>query len=159
MAITGQWEENTLTLMSVYDPPGVQRNTFKELGSILISFPDGLLVVGGDFNSIVSGSLDRYPPRELRPLYHWLPDFLEALGLADVWRVYHPDQVQHTFHSGAHNSLSRIEYLLVPASQVTNIQEVRHVARGISDHSLVWVHLVVGQTRVGKIAPINPWYL
>lgn len=87
------------------------------------------------------------------------PELFRCLSLTDVWRAYHPDSKQYTFHSGEHNSLSRIDYLLVPTSQIANIREIRHMARGISDHSPVWAQLVLGEKRVGCIAPINPWYL
>lgn len=157
--VTGQWEGYTITIMSIYVPPGLQSTTFTDLGSILLALPEGLLVLGGDFSSVISNTLDRYPSRQSGPSAKWLPDFLEALGLADGWRTYHLTKTQHTFYSGAHQSLSHTDYILLPASQATYIHEIRYLARGISDHSPVWAHLILNQARVGGVAPINPWYL
>lgn len=33
------------------------------------------------------------------------------------------------------------------------------MARGISDHSPIWVQMGRDEGQVGRIAPINPWYL
>lgn len=116
-------------------------------------------MVGGDFNSVVSGTLDRYPPRVLGPALCWLPDFLEAFGLIDTWRAHHPTRIQYTFHSGAHNSLSRIDYCLIPTSQLATVQEIKRLARRISDHSPIWMRLTLGTHSVGRTAPTNLWYL
>lgn len=82
-----------------------------------------------------------------------------AMGLADAWRILHPTEMQFTFHSGAHISRSRIDYMIVPANQVGQIKEVRHLARGISDHSPVCALVEVGEPQSGNIAPIYPWFL
>lgn len=132
---------------------------FQDLASTLLAMPDGALVIGGDFNAVASGWLDRSPPRDLRPSNSWLPDFMEAMGLVDPWRSLHPDTIQFTFHSGAHQSQSRIDYILLPPDQLMYTTAVKHFARGISDHSQIWIHLTFGQHRVGRVVPINPWYL
>lgn len=81
------------------------------------------------------------------------------MGLVDVWRVHHPVETQYTFHSGAHKSLSRIDYILAPAAKVGNVKEVRHLVRGISDHSPIWLQMEYERRDCTRVAPISPWYL
>lgn len=157
--LSGRWEGRTLSLVTVYMPPGLQTQSYHDLGKLLLSLPEGQLIVGGDFNAVVSGTLDRHPPRDITPGQTWLSNLLEACGLVDIWRTRHPTQSQYTFFSGPHRSFSRLDYILTPLQHDLTIQEIKHLARGISDHSPVWVHLTIGSQRVGCIRPINPWFL
>lgn len=143
--LTGRWEGKTLSVLSVYVPPGLQTLTYADLCRVLLDLPEGLLILGGDLNSVVSGTFDRHPPRDLPRAQGWLSDLLETFGLIDAWRLLHPTQLQYTFHSGAHGSLSRLDYFLMPAVQSSSIREIRQLPRGISVHSPLWLRYEVGR--------------
>lgn len=88
-----------------------------------------------------------------------MADFLEAMGLIDVWRTCNPTSAQYTFHSGVHGSLSRIDYLLCKASQLPMFDATSFLPRGISDHSPIIAHYggVPPPTRYEMV--LNPWFL
>lgn len=147
-----------LNLVSVYAPPGLHDRTFADLGELLLTLPPGRLLIGGDFNSLISTSLDRWPPKDLPPSRTKLHEFLDALALSDAWRELHPEERQYTFYSHPHRSSSRIDYILVPPHQLINLKEVKHLASGISDHSPIYCHIEVGEPLIGRVAPIHPWH-
>lgn len=65
----------------------------------------------------------------------------------------------HTFLN-AHNTMSRIDYVLIPSHQAHSVKHIQLLARGgISDHSPILYQIVVGEPVVGRVAPINPWHL
>lgn len=87
VAVTGKWEGGSLTLVSVYVPLGLQTVAFGDLGRAMMEFPEGGLLLGGKFNSVGCGRLDRCPPRDLTSAQMALPTFLDAISLTDVYGV------------------------------------------------------------------------
>ena len=58
-ALTGQWEGKVLNIVSVYSPPRLHEPLLKDLGSLLLTLPEGILVAGGDYNMTLSAK-DRW---------------------------------------------------------------------------------------------------
>ena len=140
-AITGVWEGEILNLISVYVPPRLHDQLFLDLGALLLQLPNGKLLLGGDFNTAMDETWDRWPTRGPPGSESPLMAFAQALGLADMWRLHNPGVRQYSYYSGAHGSLSRLDYLLTLANDVPLFRDVRLLPRGISDHSPVWAVL------------------
>lgn len=51
----------------------------------LARFPTAFLLLGGDFNSILDGSIDKVPPQQNRT-DSYLNDFIRRFNLVDIWR-------------------------------------------------------------------------
>ena len=115
--------------------------------------------MGGDFNLILKEGRDRWPKRQDKSSHHSLREFLTAMGQSDIWRTHNPNAMQYTFHSRAHSSLSRIDYLLTQTHQLQHYSDARHLARGISDHSPIWATLCSQHKCSQGTIKTNPWYL
>lgn len=50
-------------------------------------FPNAYLVIGGDFNTVLNESLDRWPPGRQSNSNTALKAFMHRLELVDIWRV------------------------------------------------------------------------
>ena len=156
-ALTGRRDGLLLNVISVYVPPRLHAVTFPELSVLILQLQLGILLIGGDFNLTVQADQDRWLVRVGTPVRSPLADFLQALGLADIWRARNQDVRQYTFHSGAHGSLSRIDYLLAPLDSIHLYTNIKHLARGISDHSPLLTTITLQQSQ--RRDTINPWYL
>lgn len=44
-AVSGRWEDKTLTLVSMYVPPGLHTLAFKDLDDLLLALPEGMLLM------------------------------------------------------------------------------------------------------------------
>ena len=146
--ISGSMGGRLYTFCSVYAPPPLSSTFLEIMSSLVANVQEGLLIMGGDWNATMNPSLDRRrggrAGREGRPL---LDSFAKAMGLADVWRIFHPGESQYTFHSGAHGSFSRLDYFLVPRAQMADIRDSSILARGLSDHAPVELRLDTGKRR------------
>lgn len=135
-ALSGTWEGLTLNICSVYIPPKLHHSTLADLGHQLLELPHGILILGGDLNEALFTDMDREKP-QLSGAPHMVWDFMQALGLVDLWREHHPTLKQYTHISAAHGSRSRLDYILTHRDTLHLFRESRHAARGISDHSPV----------------------
>ena len=61
----------------------------------------------------------------------------EGLGLCDVWGIWNPLTRGYTHTSAAHGSHSRIDYIFLPASEVSCVSAISLLPHGISDHAPV----------------------
>lgn len=142
----------------MYIPPALHSSGFTALSEFLLNLPHGPLIIGGDFNTTLNDALDRTPPRRQYRTHAILTDFINALGLIDIWRTQFPSQQQYTHHSAAH-SLSRIDYLLAPATELGHFHSVTHLPRGISDHSPISVQYTLHHKAHTRTFPIYPGFL
>lgn len=107
----------------------------------------------------LNDALDGTPPRPQHKQITPLTEFITAHGLLDVWRHQHPHQRQYFFHSGVHNSLSRIDYILLAIDDVAKIGNTTILPRGISDHSPILSEIRTNQPKQTRMYPIYPGFL
>ena len=157
--LTGSWEGTVLNLLSIYIPPRLHGPLFADLGTLLLNLPLGTLIAGGDYNAIIDVKRDRWPTGPPVTAKRPLVEFIEAMGLQDLWRTHNPTTHQYTFQSGAHGSMSRIDHILVNTHHSHEFADVHIKARGISDHSPVWAILRHRQQLATRHIVISPWYL
>lgn len=136
-ALSCQWGGRIYNVVSVYIQPALHASAFADLGRLLLRLPPGELIMGGDFNATMDDTKDREPPHGAGRAGVVMRDFVQALGLLDIWRSKHPDTQQYSFHLGAHRSLSRIDYIFTLSIRLENIGDISYLPRGISDHSPV----------------------
>ncbi|XP_073480059.1 uncharacterized protein [Aquarana catesbeiana] len=69
------------------------------------------LIVVGDFNMVLNGKIDRFPPtiRENRATEGRLTQLLEEIGWCDLWRIRNPEERQYSCYSESHQTLSHID--------------------------------------------------
>lgn len=158
-ALTCQWEGRVYNVVSIYIPPAIHNQAFPALGRLLLSLPQGKLIIGGDFNAVLDASQDKLPPRNQGITTTQLQDFVDAMGLVDTWRTHHPTERQYTHYFGAHNSMSRIDHIFTSTTSFENVQEITHLPRGISDHSPILAKYTSHSTGRRRIYPIYSGYL
>ncbi|KAF3836210.1 hypothetical protein F7725_028768 [Dissostichus mawsoni] len=102
---------------------------------------EGPLIIGGDFNSVCDPIVDRssHPLPSDKNISAALRDFQSELGITDVWRLVHPDAREYSFYSGAHNSYSRIDYIIMSSNLIQNVIEIKMHSILLSDHAAVSV--------------------
>ncbi|OCT60407.1 hypothetical protein XELAEV_18046428mg [Xenopus laevis] len=79
-----------------------------------------------------------------------LNNIIKYLALINVWRCLHPRTRDFTFYSAPHNSHSRIAYVYVSQSAISNVTEAKIVPIAWSDHTSVFVSLHIPDRLQGK---------
>uniref|UniRef100_A0A671THZ8 Endonuclease/exonuclease/phosphatase domain-containing protein n=1 Tax=Sparus aurata TaxID=8175 RepID=A0A671THZ8_SPAAU len=116
--LSGFLQNERCTVLNVYAPSTGQNTFLSKLNLVLSEFAGDPILLGGDLN-LVSNALLLRSGRSLpsdRALSNALTEVQNSRALADIWRVVNPDKQEYTFYSHAHNSYSRIDYLLLSRS-------------------------------------------
>ncbi len=137
-------EEDIVTLINVYVPPGSNRQFFKSLFDAVALEAEGICICGGDFNVVLNQHLDTTSQKKIKNNLSKL--ISTACGdnrFFDVWRYAHPLDRNYTRYSFPHNTYSRLDYFLMPKSDCYRVKECRIGVSDISDHSALYltVHL------------------
>lgn len=95
-----------LTVASVYCPNSRQVPFLAEVFSKLVSFLEGELVIGGDFNMVADLEMDRLTSAARGSSLQSVrfKELMEELGIVDVWREKHPIEREYTFYPAPHGS-------------------------------------------------------
>ena len=81
---------------------------FKEIANVVASIAKGMIIVGGDFNTVQDGIRDRLPSEKtpLSKKSKILNSMITELGLVDTWRGYIPKGKDSSLFSNDHGSYS-----------------------------------------------------
>lgn len=110
------------------------------------------IIAVGDFNEILYSRLDRFPVRSLSEsmVKSRLCQFLDEVGLLDLWRVRNPGVLQYSCYSASYAALSRIDLVLGNDRALQITEKIIYWPRGISDHSPVVLILNLGGNKPPK---------
>ena len=83
-----------------------------------------MIIVGGDFNTVHIGKLNRLPPEQgpTSKKSKVLNNVVKELGLTDPWRNNNPRGKDVTFYSNPHGSYSRIDFLCVTTTYTQSLE-------------------------------------
>ena len=102
----GRWVAMSATIRgtrfniySIYIPPRLHEQALLDIGAVLLQFPAGQTILGGDFNLVADNDMDRTSNVTHRPRGSPLLEFMDAMGLIDIWRHCNPKAKQFTYHS------------------------------------------------------------
>ena len=76
-----------------------------------------------------------------------------------MWRELHQKEKAYSYHSGAHNVFSRLDYLFTPHNTIHRFTEARYLARGITDHAPFIITLAMNQKRPRSEWRMATWRL
>uniref|UniRef100_A0A8B9LZW1 exodeoxyribonuclease III n=1 Tax=Astyanax mexicanus TaxID=7994 RepID=A0A8B9LZW1_ASTMX len=136
------------TLACVYQPPGPidrkkdQDYVLRGLSEYLQSNTIGLLVIGGDFNTVFSPFVDKKEPTVNQghsDLLKELKLFMQSLQLVDVWRWKHNFKRFYTFYRN--DCISRLDYFFVPGECLWRVEKCEIEDVPSNDHLPVSLHL------------------
>lgn len=121
------------------DVPGFMSKIF----TTILQHSPGILLLGGDFNCVMSQFIDRQPPsRTSTPrMSKRLKHTSNESGLVDIWKSKYPKSRDFTFYSHRHSSYSRIDLLFTPKSEIHRIEDIKTLPITLSDHAplkLMW---------------------
>lgn len=131
--VVGTVNNTRLLLASIYAPNDFDPRFLSSIQSSLLKFPDTELIVGGDFNSVINPALDR-STGNISGLASSsaLNTFIKDLNLADI---NNDGAKEFSFYSARHQTYSRIDYIFVSPSLISNIPLIKMLPILLSDHS------------------------
>lgn len=113
--LTGSIGGTEITLLNLYAPNEDSPNFFKNIASLLADNAEGIILIGEDYNCVLSASVDRLPADKdsKSKKSAILNTMIKELGLIDIWRHLHPKEKDFTYLSQVHGSYSRIDMFLI----------------------------------------------
>ena len=137
MPIWGQSEGVSYNFISIYIPPQLHTSALEDLGEWLLGLPRDITLIGGNCNAMLNREKDfsKGAGGKTQPTDTKFRNWVQSMGLCDIWRTWNPRVVQYTHTSAVHGTHSRLDYFLMPATDVPLQSGPRILLRGISDHS------------------------
>ena len=102
---------------------------------------EGPLIIGGDVNAVYDPSLDRSrsPLPSDRQSSAALSELKSQLAVTDIWCLMNPEACEYSFYSGAHNTYSRIDCIMMSSNLIQNVIDTKINCIVISDHAAISV--------------------
>ncbi|KAF7708201.1 hypothetical protein HF521_017258, partial [Silurus meridionalis] len=120
------------TLVNVYNHKA-DKFFLAKLKDYLVETAEGVLVVGGDFNTVLHPSFDRKSSSSQArhsPFREFLELFIVSLNLRDTWSYLRPTDWDYTRRQN--NSFSRIDMFLLPEHRMERVRTIT-VKRNITE--------------------------
>lgn len=106
-------------------------------------YTESTIILGGDFNECMDGTIDRFPPRlnQNSISNNLILNLTSDLSLSDAWRFFNPDFIDFTWFNNTLTLKSRIDLFLISQSALSSVIDVKHSPAPLTDHKLVTVKL------------------
>lgn len=155
--INGLIDGIEVSFINVYAPNEDDPEFIKTLFNELTLFSSGLLLMGGDFNCVMSHQMDKQPPSKtsLSKMSRMLKYQSTEAGLVDIWRSKLPRSKDFTFYSSRHLTYSRIDYFFTPKAQLHRIENIEILPITLSDHAPVVLKWDIGHSQTSKHWRLN----
>lgn len=130
-----------VTLSTIYAPNENQASFLDGVLGKLQDFKTGHLILGGDFNIPLIPSADTsmgtssIPPNQLKRI----AKILHKNQLIDAWRLQHWGERDYTFYSPPHKTYTRIDYFLIPHTQLNAVRTTSIGNITWSDHAPIFL--------------------
>ena len=93
-------------------------------------------IIVGDFNTPLT-PMDRSTKQKISKETQTLNDTMDQLDLIDIYRTFHPKNMNFTFFSSARRTFSRIDHILGHKSSLGKFKKIEIISSIFSDHNLV----------------------
>lgn len=131
----GTLDKELLTPINIYASSVEPEKYVRLLLSNVEKHMDINVIVVGDFNTPLS-PLDISTRQNTSKDMRALSEKLEKLGLMDLYRALHPQEMEYTFFSSAHGTFSRIDRALGYKSKLHKITSIRIIPSSLSNHNV-----------------------
>ena len=113
-----------------------------ELRTHLVDNLHSNFIFGGDFNTVLSSTMDKRGGRETPSTYRTdLLNFIEEFDLVDIWRARNPETFMHTWYSKSPLIQCRLDFWLVSGFLGPQVTTCKIVPSIKTDHSLISIEL------------------
>lgn len=122
-------------------PPPYNAEVLRVVASLMYEYLDTPFLILGDFNNVLNPSIDCHPAGT-----QFDTPFSQQickLGLYDIWRMQNPSDQQFLCCFSTYRSLTRIDQVLGMDTVLPYVTPSSYHARGLSDHSLMEVNLLL----------------
>ncbi|KAJ8365256.1 hypothetical protein SKAU_G00140870 [Synaphobranchus kaupii] len=131
------------TLVNVYNHK-LDTDVLDKLILYLQECAEGVLVIGGDFNTPLNPYMDRTSKTEniqQDKLRKCAEKFIASIDLVDVWRTINPTEIEYTYHKK--NNMSRLDYIFMQEESMWRVKacKILETPEGHSDHKPVRLQL------------------
>ncbi|XP_073714615.1 uncharacterized protein [Misgurnus anguillicaudatus] len=147
-------QDQLYTLVSVYNHQ-TDSKTLDKLSSYLQSMTTGLLVIGGDFNTVFNPFIDKkcktnkvLKNQTHNKLLPFVENFMKSLQLVDIWRRENPVEQNYTFCRGDASSRldnffikSRLDYFFIPEECMWRVKSCDIRAPERPDHQPLYLEI------------------
>lgn len=146
-----------ISILNLYAPNEYDSGFFREIANVIADNSKGTLIIGGDFNAVQNGRLDKTPadkgPQNIKT--QTLNNLLSGLGLVDPWRAKNPKGKDFSFFSNVHNSYSRIDFFCLPQQDIYKVTDCHIEPITLSDHAPVIMKINFGTQSSFKYWRLN----
>ena len=154
--VKGKIDNNIVTLVNVYVPPGSDKTFLKSVFEIIVLENEGTLICAGDFNMVLNPKLDTTNAKRNKTQLSKLVNIsLIELGMFDVWRELHPLEKDYTHYSAPHSVYSRIDYFFMNTADRHRIQDCSIGIADLSDHSIVYLNIKLEARKKNSLWQLN----
>lgn len=137
--VAGRLFTSLVILINVYAPNYDDHNFFNKLFSAIPGDNNYKLIIGGDFNCVLSTVLDRSSnkPQPLTKSAKVVNDFIAHNGVSDIWRFKFNNKKIFSFFSNVHHTYTRIDYFLLDNRLLGHVSSCTYHSITVSDHGAV----------------------
>lgn len=135
-------EGRDIVLLSVYAPNVGDKAFFNFLTVTMLKYSDCACILGADFNAVMDREKDRsgvVESYDQKVASEALCQWVEDVGVIDIWRRHNPDVRDFSFYSPRHKSFSRIDYIFTSQGLFHNINKVVLDQMTLTDHKAVLI--------------------
>lgn len=123
--VRGFLAQEEIILLNSYSTNYDDPKFINDLYSLLLNY-DIPVFWGGDFNCVLDAKLDGSSQSKysLSKMSTALNNSTRDLGIYEVWRTLHPDEIAFSFYSHVHKSYSRIDFFFIPVYYMSRLKIV-----------------------------------
>ena len=134
--IKGSIQEEDITIINIYAPNiGALEYVRKMLTSMKGEINSNRIIVG-DFNTPLR-PMDGSTKQKISKETQTLNDAMDQIDLIDIYTTIHPQKMNFTFFSSAHETFSRIDHILGHKSSLGIFKKTEIISSVFSDHNAV----------------------
>uniref|UniRef100_A0A3P8NIL1 exodeoxyribonuclease III n=1 Tax=Astatotilapia calliptera TaxID=8154 RepID=A0A3P8NIL1_ASTCA len=157
IVVNGSVDGVLVSLINIYAPNEDEPNFIHTISNLVLQKCSGVLLLGGDFNCVLSRYLDKQPSSKSHAsqMRKALKHLTTELGLIDVWRNRFPRVRDYTFYSHRHASYSSIDFFFTSKTEEHRIDNIEILPITLSDHAPLSLSWDLGLTPRLKLWRLN----
>ena len=78
--------------------------------------------------------MDRFSKQNINKDIEALNNFLDQIGLTDIYRNFHPKEEKYTFFSNAYGTFSKIDHMIGHKTSLNKFKKIEIISSTFSDH-------------------------